>query len=167
MIHQRLFVNITGVTLILQHLSDFLSKSSCLLSWNATGKVIFNFLLVSVRVLSPGADAIPLDTVAILWHQVNSSLEYLYRTLYGALSSEAQPLTCIMSAVMIIAINAYYRAHFYGCFFLRFTSIIEGFPTKTLHTPLLSLVRASFPAQLILPYLSPERNFVNITDRTF
>ena len=84
MIHQRLFVNITGVTLILQHLSDFLSKSSCLLSWNATGKVIFNFLLVSVRVLSPGADAIPRDTLAILWHQVISSLEYLYRTFYGA-----------------------------------------------------------------------------------
>ena len=70
------------------------------------------------------------------------------------MSSEAQPLTNIMSAVMIIAINSDYRAHLVCLFNLQFTSIIEVFPTQTLYAPLLffPLIRATFPAQIIRPY---------------
>lgn len=53
--------------------------------------------------------------MVVLWHQIDSYVDYLYRTLYEVMSLEAQLLTIIMSAVMIIVINAEcydYRAHF-------------------------------------------------------
>ena len=74
-----------------------------------------HFCLFSERFSSPVVELMSFRkiTSVILWHQFDSSLDYIYRTLYGAMSSEAQPLTSIMSALTIIAINADYRAHLF------------------------------------------------------
>ena len=75
--------------------------------------IVFHFLISSVGVFSPIVELNPFlnNTVVILWHQIDSYLDYFFRTLYGAMSSEAQPPTNIMSAIMIIVINGYLSAH--------------------------------------------------------
>jgi hypothetical protein len=52
-------VNFILMTLSLQHLSDLLSKSSCLLVGMPLETVVFHLLLVSVGVLSLAVDLTP------------------------------------------------------------------------------------------------------------
>jgi len=71
--------------------------------------VAFHLLLVFLGGFSPIVELKPFlnNTMVILWHQIDSYLDYFYRNLYtsGARPSDAQPPTNIMSPIMVSGIN--------------------------------------------------------------
>ena len=77
--------------------------------------VVFHLLQVFVGGFSPIVELKPFlnNTMVVLWHQIDSYLDYFYRNLYryGARSSEAQPLTNITTVIMVSEINGYEWAH--------------------------------------------------------